>query len=214
MQHHFTIKEMKYDKQPLLDLYDKLKDCKVPWNDYKKLYNPNFGNQPRGDNGLGAIYAPYYEGKELIEYPAVQNIIKQINWADLIKEDKNGNTKHIKKTPQPIDCTFMTYEPGFVFKKHIDREMHWNLFLPLLPHTGFNSIKFWKGTDADRDIETELDYEYEYDHTVPNVLNGKVLHSVDEIKEFRVMFRIKCAWETFEAVKQRYEEGTLLNVSN
>ena len=33
MQHHFTIKEMKYDKQPLLDLYDKLKDCKVPWND-------------------------------------------------------------------------------------------------------------------------------------------------------------------------------------
>ena len=121
MQHHFTIKEMKYDKQPLLDLYDKLKDCKVPWNDYKKLYNPNFGNQPRGDNGLGAICAPYYEGKELIEYPAVQNIIKQINWADLIKEDKNGNTKHIKKTPQPIDCTFMTYEPGFVFKKHIDR---------------------------------------------------------------------------------------------
>ena len=62
--------------------------------------------------------------------------------------------------------------------------------------------------------EFTTNFEYEYDHTVPNVLNGKVLHSVDEIKEFRVMFRIKCAWETFEAVKQRYEEGTLLNVSN
>ena len=41
--------------------------------------------------------------------------------------------------------------------------------------------------------------------------NGKTLHSVEEIKEERVMFRIKITHETFEEMIERYKAGKFVN---
>ncbi len=55
------------------------------------------------------------------------------------------------------------------------------------------------------------EYTYEYSHTHPSIFNGKILHSVEEIKEERVMFRIKITHETFEEMIERYKAGKFVN---
>ena len=99
---HFVIPEIKIPTEELIELYESLKEYDYPWNEYKGKYDLNKNYQPRGDGGLGAIYAPDKDGRDLIDYPLVQNIIKQFNF-----------TYPVYKT----DIAFMTYKPGFVFKK-------------------------------------------------------------------------------------------------
>ena len=56
----------------------------------------------------------------------------------------------------------MYYEPFGLFLNHTDRQMHYNIMLPILPDDGFEKITFWKGTDADRDNQKGEEYTYEY----------------------------------------------------
>ena len=102
---HFVIPEIKIPTQELIELYESLKEYDYPWNEYKRKYDPNKNHQPRGDGGLGSIFAPDKDGKDLIDYPLVQNILSKFNFPVVIK---------------PRDISIMTYKPGFIFKKHTD----------------------------------------------------------------------------------------------
>ena len=46
----------------------------------------------------------------------------------------------------------------------------------------------------------------------PSIFNGKTLHSVEQIKYERVMFRIKVTHETYQDMIKRYKEGKFINV--
>lgn len=205
---HFVISEIKIPTEELIELYESLKEHDYPWNEYKRKYDSNKNYQPRGDGGLGAIYAPDKDGKDLIDYPVVQKLIKRFNFVN------PNNTERYFHNLDPIDVAFMTYKPGFVFKKHIDREMHTNIMMPLIPKGYTDPIHYWKGTDKDRDTTTEKIGTYYYDTVYPSVTDGKQIHSVDEIKEPRVIFRIKITKETFQDMYKRYKEGKLINAIN
>jgi len=195
---HFVIPEIKIPTEELIELYESLKEYDYPWNEYKGKYDLNKNYQPRGDGGLGAIYAPDKDGRDLIDYPLVQNIIKQFNFS-----------YPVYKT----DIAFMTYKPGFVFKKHTDREMYYNIMMPLIPRGYTDPIHYWKGADEDRDTTNEKIGTYYYDTIHPSVTDGKQIHSVDEIKEKRVIFRIKAIDETFQSVQERYKTGKFINAN-
>ena len=196
---HFVIPEIKIPTQELIELYESLKEYDYPWNEYKRKYDPNKNHQPRGDGGLGSIFAPDKDGKDLIDYPLVQDILSKFNFPVVIN---------------PRDISIMTYKPGFIFKKHTDREMHYNIMMPLIPIGYTDPIHYWEGKDTDRDKETKKIGTFYYDTVHPSVTDGKQIHSVDEIKEPRVIFRIKVVGETFPEVYKRYKEGKFINVTN
>tara|TARA_R110002074_G_scaffold125215_3_gene262221 strand:+ start:1428 stop:2084 length:657 start_codon:yes stop_codon:yes gene_type:complete len=205
---HFVISEVVSPIAELTELYESLKEYSLPWNDYKQKYNPNKPNQPRGDGGLGAIYAPDKDGKDLIDYPVVQKIIKRFNFVN------PNNTERDFHNVDAIDVAFMTYKPGFVFQKHTDRDMQYNLMFPIYPLEDNAPIHFWDGRDEDRDSTKTKLATIHYSKQHPTLTNGKRIHSVDEIKQHRVMFRIKTTQETFDEVRVRYEQGKFINVSS
>tara|TARA_R110002153_G_scaffold133387_3_gene282355 strand:- start:41 stop:670 length:630 start_codon:yes stop_codon:yes gene_type:complete len=196
---HFVISEVVSPIAELTELYESLKEYSLPWNDYKQKYNPNKPNQPRGEGGLGAVYAPDKDGLEVIDYPVVKKLLKRFNFV----QELNG-----------IDVAFMTYEPGFVFQKHTDRDMQYNLMFPIYPLEDNAPIHFWDGRDEDRDSTKTKLATIHYSKQHPTLTNGKRIHSVDEIKQHRVMFRIKITQETFDEVRVRYEQGKFINVSS
>tara|TARA_A100001011_G_scaffold174767_1_gene183436 strand:+ start:672 stop:1295 length:624 start_codon:yes stop_codon:yes gene_type:complete len=202
-EHHVVVDEITYDQTALRQLYQKMAHCALEWNEYKTAIKNRIGethkHQGRTDGFKGrlmGVYSPAYEGKHMGEYNEVKDIVSKFNFLKPLGND---------------DITFMYYEPGFVFKPHTDRQMHYNIMLPILPDDGFEKITFWKGTDADRNNPKGKEYTYEYSHTHPSIFNGKTLHSVDEIKEERVMFRIKITHETFEEMIERYKAGKFIN---
>jgi len=203
-KHHCIIDEISYNKQELIDLFNRIpKECELPWNQYKKAIKNEGGaksytrNQNRGDGGLNGIFTPYWEGKQLTEYPEIQNVLNRFNFVKPIDEH---------------DITFMTYTPGFTFSNHTDRYLEYNIMFPLIPNTGGEPITFYKGEDKDRDNPLGVEYTYSYNTTHPTVFNGKTIHSVDTIKEYRVMFRIKVVNELYNDMINRYEKGEFINV--
>lgn len=193
---HFVISEVVSPIAELTELYESLKEYSLPWNDYKRKYNPNKPYQPRGEGGLGAVYAPDKDGLEVIDYPVVKKLLKRFNFV----QELSG-----------IDVAFMTYEPGFVFQKHTDRDMQYNLMFPIYPLEDNAPIHFWDGRDEDRDSTKTKLATIHYSKQHPTLTNGKRIHSVDEIKQHRVMFRIKITQETFDEVRVRYEQGKFIN---
>jgi len=203
-KHHCIIDEITYNKQALIDLFNSIpKKCELPWNQYKQAIKDEGGaqsyskNQNRGDGGLNGIFTPYWEGKQITDYPEVQDILKHFNFL---------NPLHVH------DITFMTYTPGFTFRNHTDRFLEYNIMFPLIPSDGGEAITFYKGEDKDRNNPLGTEYTYKYDTNHPTVFNGKTIHSVDTIKEYRVMFRIKVPDEPYNSMIKRYENGEFVNV--
>ena len=203
-KHHCIIDEINYNKDELINLFNRIpKECELPWNQYKKAIKKDGGakgytrNQNRGDGGLNGIFTPYWEGKQITEYPEVQNVLKCFNFI----------------TPlDPHDITFMTYTPGFTFSNHTDRYLDYNIMFPLIPTDGGEAITFYKGEDEDRDNPLGIEYTYKYNTTHPTVFNGKTIHSVDTIKEYRVMFRIKVVNEPYNDMIDRYKANNFINL--
>jgi len=164
---HFVIPEIKIPTEELIELYESLKEYDYPWNEYKRKYDLKKNHQSRGEGGLGAIYAPDKDGRDLIDYPLVKDIISKFNFPPPGIQKK--------------DVAFMTYKPGFVFKKHTDREMYYNIMMPLIPRGYTDPIHYWEGEDIQRDADTPLLGTYYYDTVYPSVTDGKQIHSVDEI---------------------------------
>ena len=203
-KHHVVVDELVYNRPALRNLYERMSHCALEWNEYKTAIknrkNQVHRHQGRTDGYSGrlmGVYSPAYEGKHMQEYPEVKELISKFNFLEPLGND---------------DITFMYYEPNFVFKPHTDRQMHYNIMLPILPENDFEKITFWKGEDSDRDNPLGIEYEYTYDMNHPSIFNGKTLHSVEQIKYERVMFRIKVTHETYEDMIKRYKEGKFINV--
>ena len=204
--HHCIIDEISYNNQELIDLFNRIpKKCELPWNQYKnvikdanpnRVYSSGRKFQRRGEGGLNGIYTPLWEGKHMTEYPEIKKITNRFNFIDPII---------------PEDVTFMTYNPGFTFANHTDRYLEYNIMFPLIPNDGGEPITFYKGKDKDRDDPLGVEYTYSYNTTHPTVFNGKTIHSVDTIKEYRVMLRIKVASEKDEDMIIRYKDGKFMN---
>ena len=199
--HHIVVKEINYDSESLIKLYEKMKHCALEWNEYKTAVNGNSHKRQKLVDGFSgrllAVYSPMYEGKHMHEYSEIQKVLNKFNFLQPLGTD---------------DISFQINEPGFKFKKHIDRQLEYTIMLPLLPKSNFNRLYFWHGDEKDRDKDLELDYALDYNMQHPTIFNGKVLHSVNEVQEERVILRIKVTHESYNDMLKRYNNGEFINV--
>jgi hypothetical protein len=198
-EHHAVIDEIKIPSNELIELWKSFPDeCNMPWNEYKKYvsgerqktqrYNPRVEG-----GGLRALYTPLHEGKQITEYPVVKEIVDSFNW--IVEPDHH-------------DITFMTYRSGFKFPVHYDTHLEYNIMFPLLPKDEMEPINFYEGNDKHNPGEKIYTYNYSQEH--PTVFNGKVLHDVDEVKDFRMIFRIKITNESYQDMIERYKQGEFI----
>jgi hypothetical protein len=198
-KHHIVFEELTYDIEALTDLYFKMRHCALEWNEYKyALKGDTHKRQKLLDDvpaRLLAVYSPMYEGREMTEYPEVQEVISKFNFLT---------------APSNNDVSFQINEPNFNFKTHLDRHLEYTIMLPLLPRENFAPLTFWEGSDRDRNTTTKKIYTLDYSMKHPTVFDGKVLHSTEKIDTERVIFRIKVAGETYNDMLARYKSGTFL----
>lgn len=197
-KHHIVLDEIEINREELIQFWQSFpQKCNLQWNVYKSMIaaekNKTHRHQPTGEGDLYALYTPLHEGKQITEYKVIQDIIQLFNF---------------EETPDVHDITFMTYKPGFQFKLHLDRFLEYNIMFPLLPKDNIEPIKFYQGNDKHN--PGPLDYIHDYSTKHPTVFNGKTLHKVDTVKEFRMILRIKITSETFEEMIQRCKKGTFL----
>ena len=196
---HTIIDEIEIPTDELIDLWKSFpNEYNLPWNEYKGLvsgerkkaqrYNPRVEG-----GGLRALYTPFHEGKQITEYPVVKKIVESFNW--LVPPDVH-------------DITFMTYNKGFKFPVHYDTHLEYNIMFPLLPKNNMEPINFYEGNDKHN--PGKKIYTYYYDQKHPTVFNGKILHDVDKVTDFRMIFRIKITEETYDNMIDRYKKGDFI----
>jgi len=99
-EYHKVLTKVKWDRKELLDFYLKFSEtCLLPWNEFKKKYNPNNPYRKTLTNDFKQVYSPALEGKELIEYDIIQSIANQFNFVKPLKIiDKNKDIGRISYT--------------------------------------------------------------------------------------------------------------------
>jgi len=206
-KHHVLFDEVTYDIEALTNLYHRMKHCSLEWNTWRTTIATRESmiheHQELVDGFPGrllAIYSPMYEGKEMIDYPEIQDFVSNFNFLE----------------PLGIaDISFQINEPGFQFKKHIDLGLDYTMMCPLIPSKNFNDLIFWRGTKIDeenmtydevRDSNLEKEYHLKYNHKNPIIFNGKIVHSVDNvIEQERVVLRIKITHESYHDMITRHK---------
>ena len=194
--HHRVLHEIKLDRQALIDFYHMFpKETHLPWNEFKLKYNPNNPYRPMLNDKFKMVYAPAYEGKELIDYPIIQELISKFNF----------------RNPLIVtDVQILTYDAGFKFKTHIDAEVNWSMFIPLIPEDGGEPLVYHEGTDS-RNQGPEI-YRVYYSTEHPTLTTGAVIHRVPEMAGPRVLLRIRSGDETFNDIIHKIDQGTFFNL--
>ena len=195
-EHHRVLHEVKLDRQALIDFYDMFpKETHLPWNEYKKKYNPDNPYRPMLNDKFKMVYAPAYEGKELIEYDIIQELISKFNF----------------RNPLIVtDVQILTYDAGFKFKTHIDAEVNWSMFFPLKPEGGGEPLIYHEGTDHRNPGPKKYILHYSTEHFT--LTNGAYIHRVPETSGNRVLLRIRSGDETYEEIVDKINKGTFFNL--
>jgi hypothetical protein len=194
-EHHVVISEIEYDQEELLDFFNSFPEkCLLPWNEFKKKYNPNNPYRKTLTDKFKQVYAPASEGKELIEYDVIQRILEKFNFV-----------KPLKVT----DIQILAYDPGFTFVPHIDQEVKTNLMFPIIPQDGGEPLTLYAGDDYKN--PGHMMYKLYYSTRHPTMVSGKVIHAVEEMKERRVVLRIRTDDEDYESMRDRYKSGVFVN---
>ena len=193
-EHHCVLEGVVWDRQELIDFYNKFDEsCHLPWNEFKKKYNPNNPYRKTLTDKFRQIYSPNLEGKELIEYPVIQKLIKQFNF----------------KVPLGVtDVQILAYEPGFEFVPHIDQEVEISIMIPIIPEDGGEPLTFLEGDDF-RNPGKEI-YKVYYSTEHPTLVTGKTIHSVEKMKDYRVVLRLRTNGETYEDVMKKHDNNEFI----
>ena len=193
-EHHCVLEGVVWDRQELIDFYNKFDEsCHLPWNEFKKKYNPNNPYRKTLTDKFRQIYSPNLEGKELIEYPVIQKLIKQFNF----------------KVPLSVtDVQILAYEPGFEFVPHIDQEVEISIMIPIIPEDGGEPLTFLEGDDF-RNPGKEI-YKVYYSTEHPTLVTGKTIHSVEKMKDYRVVLRLRTNGETFKDVMEKHDNNQFI----
>ncbi len=193
-EHHCVLEGVVWDRQELIDFYNKFDEsCHLPWNEFKKKYNPNNPYRKTLTDKFRQIYSPNLEGKELIEYPVIQKLIKQFNF----------------KVPLSVtDVQILAYEPGFEFVPHIDQEVEISIMFPIIPEDGGEPLTFLEGDDF-RNPGKEI-YKVYYSTEHPTLVTGKTIHSVEKMKDYRVVLRLRTNGETFKDVMEKHDNNQFI----
>ena len=193
-EHHCVLEGVVWDRQELIDFYNKFDEsCHLPWNEFKKKYNPNNPYRKTLTDKFRQIYSPNLEGKELIEYPVTQKLIKQFNF----------------KVPLSVtDVQILAYEPGFEFVPHIDQEVEISIMIPIIPEDGGEPLTFLEGDDF-RNPGKEI-YKVYYSTEHPTLVTGKTIHSVEKMKDYRVVLRLRSNGETFKDVMEKHDNNQFI----
>lgn len=193
-EHHKVLTGVKWYRQELIDFYLKFPEkCHLPWNEFKKKYNPNNPYRKPLTDDFRQIYSPILEGKELIEYDIIKSIICQFNFS-----------KPLKIT----DIQILSYNPGFSFVPHIDQEVNFSIMFPILPLDGGEPLTFHHGDDYKN--PGAVIYKVYYDTNNPTLVNGKVIHSVETMKNKRVYLRIRSGEETYKDIINKIHNNVFI----
>ncbi len=193
-EHHRVLDGVVWDRNELLEFYQQFDaSCHLPWNEFKKKYNPNNPYRRTLTDKFRQIYAPNLEGRELIDYPVVQNLIRQFNF-----DEPLGVT----------DVQILAYEPGFSFVPHIDAEVDISIMFPIAPDDGGEPLTFWEGDDFRN--PGEMIYKVHYSTEHPTLVTGKTIHSVEEMKDYRVILRLRTAKTSFQSAIDKCNSGNFV----
>lgn len=192
--HHKVITGVKWSRQSLAEFYLKFaENCLLPWNEFKKKYNPTNPYRKTLTDDFRQVYAPKLEGKELLEYKVIQDIVSQFNFAKPL-----GIT----------DVQILSYRPGFSFVPHIDQEVSVNIMFPIFPTNGGEPLMFHQGGDF-RNPGPIL-YKVYYDVENPTLTNGKIIHSVPKIANERVYLRLRTDGETYKDIIDKINSNVFI----
>ncbi len=193
-EHHKVLEGVVWDRQELREFYEQFDEsCHLPWNEFKKKYNPNNPYRQTLTDKFRQVYAPNFEGKELIDYPIIQNLINQFNF-----DEPLGVT----------DVQILAYEPGFAFVPHQDAEVDISIMFPLIPEDGGEPLTFWEGDDWRN--HGDMLYKVHYSTEHPTLVTGKAIHSVEEMKDYRVILRLRTAHTSYESAIKKCNEGNFI----
>ena len=195
-KHHITLTDLKYDRESLVNLYRSFhQSFAIEYNEWfaKFKFGIPFSKRVAG---LKTLWTYDIANKYLIDYPEVQEIMNKIRWPE--------------HKPTITDVHFMIYTPGWEFKTHTDKNLEYNIMIPVILDNDSQKLQFWVGEDCDKDTTKELDYEITYSSEYATLFNGKVLHSASANTGERVVLRIKVDGETYYDVVERIKNNNFL----
>ena len=145
--HHIIFEEINYDIEALTELYIKMRHCALEWNEWKTAIaaDKNLTHKRQKlvdgfDGRLLAVYAPAFEGKEMIDYPQIQNFVNKFNFL---------------KPLGKADISFQINEPGYEFRKHTDRNLDYTMMCPLLPRENLITLSFGRAQMQKGTLQTK-----------------------------------------------------------
>ena len=195
-KYHRVLDEIVIDSQELLDFYLQFpQECHLPWNEFKLKYNPNNPYRRKLTDDFRQVYAPLHKGLELIEYPYIQDLLKKFNF----------------KNPLTVtDVRILAYNPGFEFKPHIDAEVNWSMFIPIVPNYESEPLVYHQGHNHRKPGDEIYRVYYSTDH--PTLTDGTVIHRVPCIQAPRVLLRIRSGDETYNELIDKIDNEQFFNL--
>jgi hypothetical protein len=193
------IDEISYDRQRLLNFSKKFSDCIIPFHEYKKVKE-----ESNKLHGFNIVNASLLEGKNLIDYEEIHEIIDLFNF-------------EFPLGPEEVDI--IHYDIGFSFPPHTDPYMKAGIMFPILPDNGGSPISFYEkegiSVEPRKDYtnlisEKDILYTHHYSTVHPTLFSSYSIHSVDKTTQERVYLKLKICKETFEDLVQKHQKGLLL----
>jgi len=203
-KHHATFDKITYDREKLINFISQFNNCIMPLTEYLRQQKPHI-EKVRGKPGLNIINTELLEGKKLIEYNEVSELVELFNFYTGIE----------------YDVDLMHYDPGFTFHPHTDHPMQCGIMFPILLEDGDAPIIFYENEDIEivprknySSIITENDilYKHHYSTLHPTLFNAQAIHGVDTVSKERVYLRIKILNQSFNSILEKYKKGELIRI--
>ena len=80
--------------------------------------------------------------------------------------------------------------------------------IPIIPEDGGEPLTFLEGDDF-RNPGKEI-YKVFYSTEHPTLVTGKTIHSVEKMKDYRVVLRLRTNGETYEDVMKKHDNNQFI----
>ena len=204
------IKEATYDRNQLLEIFNNVKYMArvkgLPWRDkpthvapvdFVKCVVIQYGEYMMLDQSKTDLSC------NLLEHPYIKELVSPFKFSHII-------------TPNNVDIIW--YRPGFVFQPHVDHYASSTLMWPIIPANGGTPVDFYhkegievKAGEYNNIVsDSDICYTHYYSTDFPTIFNSHVIHGIRPVEEERAYLRLRIN-EDFNSIKEKFNNGTLLN---
>jgi len=194
MKHRvLTLSNIKYDKEKLKILYNKVKQYAVDYGSIRE----------KATKGLfSAIKMENLEGKNYLDYEEISELQKLFN--PISKSIGNGN------------IAIVVYQPGYVFFPHTDFSRKCVIAFPILPDDGGVGVDLYSHDILDdQGVAYEHDPKFyvgthQYSTVSPTLMDVQIVHGVRNDNQVRVQLQFSL-YDDFDTCVERIQTGEFFN---